>query len=206
MTSLPSLIITYGQLLKYFSTLKGSNSSSFRQQLLMYIWVSWLWWVEIKSVKMMSVQKYLLLSLRIQYVCLYVDSSINGLQGQRWQEVKCVRLTGLECSTVKKSGLHRNLALGDWSSRERRERPLEWATALSRRYSASKSTHTSQTLRQGDTKHTQKTAYFMNMRHFKMYISSMMCQGYKRNTDYCYSETFVYKIIAFSALLPRFLP
>lgn len=45
-------------------------------------------------------------------------------------------LTGFECSTVKKSGLHRNLALGDCSSRERRERPLPWATALSRRYSA----------------------------------------------------------------------
>lgn len=38
---------------------------------------------------------------------------------------KCVVLTGFECSTVKKSGLHRNLALGDWSSSERRDRPLE---------------------------------------------------------------------------------
>jgi len=41
------------------------------------------------------------------------------------EEEERVGLTGLECSTVKKSGLHRNLALGDWSSRERRERPLE---------------------------------------------------------------------------------
>lgn len=39
--------------------------------------------------------------------------------------VKAVVLTGFECSTVKKSGLHRNLALGDWSSSERRDRPLE---------------------------------------------------------------------------------
>lgn len=41
------------------------------------------------------------------------------------RRVTGVRLTGLECSTVKKSGLHRNLALGDCSSRDRRERPLE---------------------------------------------------------------------------------
>lgn len=32
--------------------------------------------------------------------------------------------TGLECSTVKKSGLVRNLALGDCSSRARRDREL----------------------------------------------------------------------------------
>lgn len=37
----------------------------------------------------------------------------------------CVGLTGFECSTVKKSGLHRNLALGDCRSSERRERPPE---------------------------------------------------------------------------------
>lgn len=42
-----------------------------------------------------------------------------------YEEGHRVRLTGLECSTVKKSGLHRNLALGDCSSRDRRERPLE---------------------------------------------------------------------------------
>lgn len=57
-----------------------------------------------------------------------------------------VGLTGFECSTVKKSGLHRNLALGDWSSRERRERPLECATPLSRLYSATETT-SSQSLR-----------------------------------------------------------
>lgn len=44
--------------------------------------------------------------------------------------------TGLECSTVKKSGLVRNLALGDWSSRVRRVLELDWATLLSLRSSA----------------------------------------------------------------------
>ena len=46
----------------------------------------------------------------------------------------CV-LTGLECSTVKKSGLVRNLALGDWRSRDRRDLELEGTTTPSLRYS-----------------------------------------------------------------------
>lgn len=62
-----------------------------------------------------DVTKVFAFALRNIYVhMIYVRSKVK-------EEVK---LTGFECSTVKKSGLHRNLALGDWSSRDRRERPL----------------------------------------------------------------------------------
>lgn len=43
--------------------------------------------------------------------------------------------TGLECNTVKKSGLVRNLAVGDCSSKEMRDLELAWATPLSLRSS-----------------------------------------------------------------------
>lgn len=52
-------------------------------------------------------------------LCYTFSSDVVCVQGQS------AGLTGFECSTVKKSGLHRNLALGDCRSSERRERPLE---------------------------------------------------------------------------------
>lgn len=52
-----------------------------------------------------------------------------------WRKDRSVR-TGLECSTVKKSGLVRNFALGDCSSRVRRDLELDWATLLPLRSSA----------------------------------------------------------------------
>lgn len=52
----------------------------------------------------------------------------------------------MECSTVKKSGLVRNLALGDWSNSVRRDLELGWPTAGSLRSSAHTHTQTESTL------------------------------------------------------------
>lgn len=59
--------------------------------------------------------------------------------------------TGLECSTVKKSGLVRNLALGDWSSSVRRDLELGWVTVWSLRSSTHTHTHTQKPARSNET-------------------------------------------------------
>lgn len=69
----------------------------------------------------------------IDFVCLlevhklrFPKTNRDSLVGRQTPEKKRAgALTGLECSTVKKSGLVRNLALGDWSSSVRRDLELD---------------------------------------------------------------------------------
>lgn len=126
-------------------------------------------------------------------VCLYADRCKRSTSCKVTEEEQRAGLTGLECSTVKKSGLHRNLALGDCSSRERRERPLEWATALSRRYSATRWTRSGQRSRRG---HTVLCIYYPALSVRDMRENTLMDWDHRVQhvLDYCISKDASFEV------------